>query len=137
MQLWRESRERGCPGSRKCVAWWVQQRQEEPAPTTPNKYLLRSGKSPGGSGAARGSSPRRQVWLLLREPKDLSDDERKALRQIRGAAYPLAQQFVQMIRLRQAEAFNPWLEAAEASSVADLQSFARELSRSEKRQKVH
>jgi transposase len=138
MQLWRESRERGYPGSRKRVAWWVQQRREEPAPTTPNKYLLRSGESLGGSGATRSSSPRQQVWLLLREPEDLSDDEREALRQMRGAcedvvaAYPLTQQFVRMFRLREVEAFDPWLEAAEASGVADLQSFSGELGRERK-----
>ena len=144
MQLWRELRERGYPGSRKRVAQWVQQRRKEPAPTTPKKYLSRSGGLPSGSGAARGSSPRQQVWLLLREPEDLSDDEREALRQMLGvcedvvAAYPLAQQFVRMIRAREAEAFNPWLEAAEGSSVADLKSFASELtSGSEKRWKLH
>ena len=55
----------------------------------------------------------------LREPEGLSDDERKALRQMQGvcddvaAAYPLAQQFVGKIRAREAEAFDPWLEAAE------------------------
>jgi hypothetical protein len=44
-----------------------------------------------------------------------------------AAAYPLAQQFVGKIRAREAEAFDPWLEAAERSGVADLQSFASEL----------
>jgi hypothetical protein len=63
MQLWRELRERGYPGSRKRVAQSVRQRRKEPAPTTPKKYLSRSGGSPSGSGAARGSTPRRQVWL--------------------------------------------------------------------------
>lgn len=98
VQLWRELQERGYPGSRKRVAQWVQQRREEPAPTTPNKYLSRSGGSLGGSASgsqtARSSSPRQ----LLRELEDLSDDERDALRQMRGAcedvavAYPLARQ---------------------------------------------
>jgi transposase len=49
-----------------------------------------------------------------------------------GAAYPLAQQFVRMIRLQQADAFNRWLEAVEASGIADLQSFASELRRERK-----
>lgn len=98
MQLWRELQQRGYPGSRKRVAQWVQQGREEPAPTTPNKYLSRSGESPGGSpdgsGKVRGSSPRQQVWLLLRDPEDLSDDEQGALRQMQepcedvAAAYP-------------------------------------------------
>lgn len=138
LRLWRELRERGYPGSRERVAWWVQQRREEPAPTTPNKYLSRSGESPGGSGATRGSSPRRQVWLLVREPEDLSDDEREALTRMLGAcedvvaAYPLAQQFVRMFRPREVEAFVPWLEAAEASGVANLQSFSGELGRERK-----
>ena len=138
MQLWRELRKQGYPGSRKRVAQWVQQRREEPAATTPKKYLSRPDGSPGGSGAAHGLSPRQQVWLLLREPEDLSDDEREALRQMLGAcedvvaAYPLAQRFVRMIRLQEAEAFDPWLEAAEGSGVADLQSFASELRRERK-----
>lgn len=37
-----------------------------------------------------------------------------------------------MVRLRQAEAFDPWLKAVEASSIADLQSFASELRRERK-----
>lgn len=37
-----------------------------------------------------------------------------------------------MIRLREAEAFEPWLEAAEASSVADVQGFAVGLGRERK-----
>ena len=123
MQLWRELRKQGYPGSRKRVAQWVRQRREEPAPTTPNKYRSRSNASPGGSRAFRGSSPRQQVWLLLREPEDLSDDEQRALRQMRGlcedvaAAHPLTQQFVRMIRAREAEAFDPWLEAPERGAV--------------------
>jgi transposase len=138
MQLWRELRKQGYLGSRKRVAQWVQQRRKEPASTTPKKYLSRSGGSPGGSSAARGSSPRQQVWLLLREPEDLSDDEQRALRQMQGicedvaAAYSLTQQFVRMIRAREAEAFDPWLEAAEGSGVGDLQSFATELRRERK-----
>lgn len=137
VQLWRELQERGYPGSRKRVAQWVQQRREEPAPQTPKKYLSRSGSS-SRSRASRGSSPRRQVWLLLRQPEDLSDDEREALRKMRevcedvGAAYPLAQQFARMIRLRKAEVFGPWLDAAEASGVADLRSFASEIRRQRK-----
>lgn len=138
MQLWRELRERGYPGSRKRVAQWVQQRREQPAASTPNKYLLHSGKSPGSSGASRGSSPRRQVWLLLRDPEDLSNDEQDTLRQMReaceevAAAYPLTQQFVRMVRLRQAEVFDPWLKAVEASGIVDLQNFAIELRRQRK-----
>ena len=48
------------------------------------------------------------------------------------AAYPLAQQFVRMIQAREAEGFNPWLEAIEMSDVADLRSFASELRRERK-----
>ncbi|MEW6636358.1 MAG: transposase [Actinomycetota bacterium] len=113
MQLWRELRERGYPGSRKRVAQWVQQRRKEPAASTPNKYLSRSGEFLGRSGASHGSSPRQQVWLLLRDPEDLIDDEQDALRQMQEAceevvaAYPLAQQFVRMIRLRKVAALDP------------------------------
>jgi transposase len=138
MQLWRELRERGYPGSRKRVAQWVQREREEPAASTPSKYLSRSGESPGRSGTSHGSSPRQQVWLLLRDPEDLSDDEQDALGQMREActevvaAYPLAQQFVRMIRLRQVEALDLWLKAVEASALVDLQNFASELRRQRK-----
>lgn len=137
MQLWRELRERGYPGSRKRVAQWVQRRREKPAPTTPKKYLSRSG-SPGRSRASHGSSARQQVWLLLRESENLLADERKALGKMREAcedvasAHPLARQFVRMIRLQKAEDFGPWLDAAEASGVADLRSFANEIGRERK-----
>jgi transposase len=53
MQLWRELRAQGYPGSRKRVAQGVQQRRLEPAPTTPGPW-----RQAVAERAAAGSHPR-------------------------------------------------------------------------------
>jgi len=54
LQLWRELRERGYPGSRKRVTQWVQQRREEPAPTMPGRHRLAGTREHGANGDRRG-----------------------------------------------------------------------------------
>ena len=131
LQLWRELRERGYPGSRKQVALWARARRTEPAPTTPHRHR----PAPGGTPAAptqgrRRPSARRLAWLLVREPERLRPSEQQRLARLQAAcpdatvAYPLIQQFVRMLRQSNAEPLEAWLKATEASGVPDLQTFA-------------
>jgi transposase len=143
MQLWREVRERGYPGSRKLVARWVQQRRPAPAPTTPTKYRTRARPVPDGgdqptAAAGRRASSRRLAWLLVRDPDRLTVPERAALAQMRqacrdvDAAYPLVREFVRMIRERTPEALAPWFATVAATAVPDLRTFAAGLRRDER-----
>jgi transposase len=143
LQLWRELRERGYPGSRKLVARWVQQRRSTPAPTTPTTYRNRPRPAPGGddqptSAAGRRASSRQLVWLLVRDPERLTAAEHAALTAMReacreiDAAYPLVREFVRMIRERTPEALGPWFAAVAAAAIPDLRTFAAGLRRDER-----
>jgi transposase len=131
LQLWRELRERGYPGSRKLVALWARARRTEPAPTTPHRPRPADETAPvAPSLARRRPSARRLAWLLVRAPEDLRPGEQRRLARLQAAcpdaavAYPLIQQFVQMLRQSNAEPLDAWLTTAEASGVPDMQTFA-------------
>lgn len=129
-QLWRELRERGYPGSPKRVTQWVQQRREEPAPTTPGRYRRSVARRIAAGPRQRTASIRQLTWLLLRDPDDLDPDERTALAAVRTASpvieqtYGLSQQFQHLLRHRTPDALNAWFERAAASGIPDLQTFA-------------
>lgn len=75
------------------------------------------------------SSSRQLAWLLVRDPKALEEDEESVLRRLLqdeelAQSYALAQQFQQMVRRRQVEQLNPWLERCQSEGASELQSFA-------------
>jgi transposase len=80
-------------------------------------------------------SPRQAMWLLVREEKDVSDEDaayRRALCAYEptiAQAAALAQRFLRMIRERQAEALEGWLSDAEASDIKELRGLAQSLRR--------
>ena len=80
-------------------------------------------------------SPRQAMWLLLREEKELSDEDmayRTALcghDATIGQAAALGQRFLAMVRERQADALDGWLADAEASGIKELRNLAQSLRR--------
>jgi transposase len=78
-------------------------------------------------------SPRQAMWLLVRSDDQLDQEQRnwrdRLLQHSQQAAhaYPLAQRFVQMVKLRQGEALDAWLSDALRSEVPQLIHFARGL----------
>ena len=79
-------------------------------------------------------SPRHLSWLLLRDRASLTPQEQQMLTFIRQepvieVAYDLAQRFGTMVRKRQADQLDPWLEAALGSGIPDLRTFAEGLQR--------
>lgn len=79
LQLWREVRERGYPGSPKRVIQWVQQRREEPAPTTPGRHRRSVLQRIAAGPRRRATSIRQLTWLLLCGPDDLEAAKHTAL----------------------------------------------------------
>lgn len=138
MQLWREIKQRDYPGAQGRVLQWARQRREEPAPTTPGRYVRsmqeKTSKKTANK-AARSLSSRRLVWMMLGDPQDLSCTERRALKQAIescrdvAAIYPLVQKFVRMVRLQEAQDLERWLEEAMASGVKGFETFAGGLKR--------
>jgi transposase len=138
LQLLRELRERGYPGSRKMVAVWVQHQRTSPAPTSPRKFRAGKGTQQDRRGCrdkspppptSSSSSSRQFSWFLLRELASLSPAEQIALAQIRqaapelAAAQPLVQRFWRIVCERTDVAFVPWREAALTSGLPDLCNF--------------
>jgi transposase len=77
-------------------------------------------------------SPRHLVWLLLRDPLSLNDQEQQMLafiwqEQDIEVAYRLAQQFGTMVRKRQRDHPDAWMSACLASRIPDLETFAEGL----------
>ncbi len=157
-ELWRELHERGFTGGYKMVNIWLREYLQGPGhhsserakarrqffqlPPLPqpteekkdNPAKLYQPAEPAGD-LLLGEplpSPRRLVWLLLRNAESLTDAERKMLsficqRPPVQSAYTLAQRFVAMVQHRQAEHFDSWLDAALQSGIPDVQTFAEGL----------
>jgi transposase len=120
-QLWQEVQAQGYQGSYKSV-WMFTRGWQSPrhsaslaapaAPTSPTR------------------TPRQAMWLLARAPEALDDEDtayREALCQVCpdvAQAYPLVQTFQTMVRTRQVDQLDPWLEQAQASGVRELRRFA-------------
>ncbi len=143
-QLWRELQAQGYGGVRKQVARWVQQRRQRPAATTPKKYVRPDETRSGQCDASltpeahwpRLAGARQLVWLLLREPAELSVEDAATFARLSqhcdvAVASTLAQAFQGMVRQRTPEALDGWLEACAASGIPDLQSFATGLQQDE------
>lgn len=140
MQLWRELRARGYPGSRKMVATWVRHQRQTPAPTTPRKYLPSLADQDAfmrvdDRRIGRPASSRQLAWFLLRDPHTYTVAEQAALAELQqvcrdvALVYPLVQAFLSMVRERAVERFDAWLTAVTATEVRDLQNFAAGLQR--------
>jgi len=72
---------------------------------------------------------RQAMFLFLRRPEKLSDEEQETLVQLRSLhpevaqAYTLVQQFVHMLRTRTGEYLDDWLSRVKASKIRELQGF--------------
>ena len=118
-QIWREIRKLGFDGSRRIVGEWATERRKSALTSMalPEKVVPWS--------ASRAS------WLLVKNEDDLEDDDRQALERMKQAdgkvaeAYALGQRFVSMVRERQSNALESWLEDADKSKIEALKQFAK------------
>lgn len=75
---------------------------------------------------------RRAAFLLLRRTETLRSQEQQLVQRLVQQAeltstIGLAQDFAQLVRQKQSEQFDPWLERAEQSQIAPFERFARSL----------
>jgi transposase len=74
-------------------------------------------------------SARQAAWLLVRQPEDLEDDECRFVARLCElcpavqTAYPLAQEFLRIVRERHVDALESWLTRASRSGVREVESF--------------
>ncbi len=148
-QLWKELVAQGFTGGYKLVNHWLAPRREKPG----RKHSLREkdvlglvqeeeagttsqwrGPVPDGASVEPVAleAPRHLVWLLLRDPSSLESREQRTLDLIRQQPlveilYGLAQSYTKLVRERDVEAFDPWLERCMRCGLPDLESFAQGL----------
>lgn len=127
LQLWRELQQQGYGGSPRQVLKWLHLRRTEPAPTTPAPY--RDNKPHPASPTDLLPSSKQLAWLLVRNPDQLRTEDVTLLAHIcqdlqLSQLYPLAQQFVHMVKQHLADQLDLWLDACEAFSAAQVQNFA-------------
>src|SRR5262249_27833881 len=132
--LWRDLRDHhGYTGSRTVVSSWVAQHRHL-CPADPARCAPRRGRPPAtvttNTRPSNTRSARQVSWMLVRRPADLEPDDGALIGRLcqlsldLQIAYPLAQEFMRIVRERHPDAIASWLCRAEASNLAELQSFA-------------
>lgn len=146
-QLWEELVAQGFKGSYKVVNHWLAPRREKPG----RKHSLREKDLLGLTEQEEAGTysqqpkqeeqeealepvaleaPRHLIWLLLRDPSSLNQDEQRTLGLIRQHSlverlYHLIQGYLRLARERDVEAFDPWLAQCSNCDIPDMQSFAQ------------
>ncbi|HEY0969364.1 MAG TPA: ISL3 family transposase [Gemmatimonadales bacterium] len=148
MQLWREIRTLGYPGTARQVHRWLQERRREPAafqsPERRREAAERIARRHESRATAHPASvpalpsPTQLAWLVTREPDDLTEDERAVIARVEQDAdaarvISLVRRFVAMVRDSKSAtrialaAFDAWLADARACGIRAVETFARGL----------
>jgi transposase len=125
--LWREIRALGFRGHPASLRQYVRPWRAQPLPPGwPHQRPAQASPPP----PPRPPSVYAATWLLLRPPADLADDERAYLTTLVAldpdvaTPYAVAQDFLTLVRSREAATLESWLDTAEASGVPELMGFA-------------
>jgi len=129
MRLFRDLRQHGYAGGYGVVAAYARRlRQAQGLP--PGHRRARQPLPTVAAPACQPLTPRRATWLVLRRATKRTEAEAQQLAQLREQqaevteAIALAQEFTQLVRQRQPEALEPWLQRASTSTVEAIQRFA-------------
>jgi transposase len=132
MRLCRELRQRGYAGGYGVVAAYAcRLRQAQGLP--PGHRCPRQPLPAVAEPRCPPLTPRRASWLVLRRETKRTEVEAQQLTQLQAQdpevaeAIDLAQDFTQMVRQRQPESLDPWLQRVSTSTVEALQRFAKGL----------
>jgi transposase len=129
MRLFRDLRQRGYAGGYGVVAAYARRlRQAQGLP--PGHRRPRRPLPAVAEPSCPPLTPRRATWLVLRRETKRTAVEAQQLAQLREQqaevteAIDLAQEFTQLVRQRQPESLDPWLQRASTSTVEALRRFA-------------
>jgi len=129
IQLFQEIRRRGYTGSYRRVTAYVSRiRQAQGIP--PRRQGRRQSLPVVAEPVAKPLTPRRATWLVLRRAEQRTAAEAQQLAQLHAQsaevaeAIDLAQDFTALVRQRQPECLDPWLQRAASSTLEALQRFA-------------
>src|SRR2546426_6095724 len=130
MQLFRALQPRGYTGSyRRVAAYASRLRQAQGLP--PRRQGRRQTMPVVAEPASPPLTPRRATWLVLRREAKRTEAETQQLTQLHAQdtavaeAIDLAQDFAQLVRQRQPEHLDPWLQRAATSTLEALRRFAK------------
>jgi transposase len=134
MQLLGEIQHQGYPGQRSTLRAYLTQLRKA-------QGLAPRSRSDGtGTSMVPVDKPptrRTLTWLIIRQPKTRKDDEQLAVDRARQAhpdvatAITLAQDFAAIVRGRNADKLDDWLDRATASGLVSLRNFAKSLRQDE------
>ena len=129
MRLFRDLRQRGYAGGYGVVAAYARRlRQAQGLP--PGHRRARQPLPAVAEPSCQPWTPRRATWLVLRRETKRTEAEAQQLAHLREQhaevteAIELAQEFTQLVRQRQPESLDPWLQRASTSTVEAIQRFA-------------
>jgi len=132
MRLFRDLQQRGYPGSYGPVAAYAR-RLRHAQGLAPGQRCPRQAPPSVAEPVCQPLTPRRATWLVLRREAKRTEAETHQLVQWReqqaavAEAVDLAQDFAQLVRQRQPDALEPWLQRATARTLEALQRFAHGL----------
>ncbi len=138
--LWRALRDQhDYTGSRSLVAGWVAQNRQLCPPLTNETRRQQRGRPPATVAAPpptkRLMSARQAAWLLIQRADDVAVEHQRLIARFcedcpdMQTAYPLAQEFLRIVRERHPDALDGWIKRASACGIAELRRFAAGLSR--------
>lgn len=117
-RIWREIQKLGFDGSYRIVGEWATKRRKPM-------------ESPHSNPMPTRWTPRSDLWLFVKQEDELTEDEQQALERMNqtdekvAEAYALGQRFIEMVRERQPESLQPWLEDVTRSGIDTLKRFAK------------
>jgi transposase len=148
-QLWEELKAQGFKGSYKLVNRWLAPRREKPGrkhslrekdllgliqPEETGTYAQQPAHAQESQdvGAVALEAPRHLVWLLLKDPDALDQEQQRSLQFIRRhpsveTLSDLTQSFVKLMKERDFEAFDLWLTKGARCGLPDLETFTQGL----------
>ena len=115
-RLWREICTQGFTGTRELVAKWIRAQYGDQAAL----HRTLSSVLP---------STRQLTWLILGQDEGLADDEAAVWQRLQqhegvGQIRELARQFAALVRERQLDHLDPWLDACRTGSIEEMATFA-------------
>jgi transposase len=132
LQVFHRLQQQGYQGSYPTVARYAQRLRQaqglKPRQRPPEHPLPRVAEPQHGH-----LTPRGTAWLVLRRPETRDPDEEQQLAQLTvqqaelAEAVTLARDFTDLVRTRQPDRLDSWLERARTSAVSALQRFAQGL----------
>lgn len=126
MQIYREIQEQGYTGTEKTVYRFLAQLRGK-------QRIIQKGTAP--QAPLQDFSAKDAVWLFVRNPDKLDEQEQETLTAICQASetaramYQLVQEFRDMLHQRTGEKLDEWLEKVRASQIRELQSFVTGIER--------